>query len=67
MNHLETASRFVWKCLILGALMQSSLLTSLAAAGGTLQPGMDVAQFLDSNGKSYIEIYYAIQGSGIKY
>lgn len=67
MSHLETSSRFVWKRLILGALIQSSLLTSLVSADGALQPDVDVAQFLDSNGNSYIEIYYAIPESGIKY
>ncbi len=67
MSHLEASSRFGWKRLILGALIQSSLLASLVSADDTLQPRVDVAQFLDSNGNSYIEVYYAIQGSGIKY
>jgi len=67
MNHLETSSRFGWKGIILGVLIQSCLLASLVSADGTLQPRVDVAQFLDSKGNSYIEVYYAIQESGIKY
>lgn len=67
MSHLKALLRCVWHYLIFGGLIQLSLFTSLVSADGDLRPSVDVAQFQDADGNSYIEIYYAIPESGIKY
>ncbi len=42
-------------------------IASDAFADSGIQPSVDVAQFFDPEGNSYMEIYYAIQESGVHY